>query len=139
MEMGSNIQDLWIMQDGGAVLFKHTQSDRVDSQLFGGFMSAINSIAATFSKEGLNNFELGDLRFYLMRQDGLLFVANTNKNVKPQKVEKDIKENITKFVKKYPREVLHNWNGDLTFFNDFKNEIEETLEDPLTKLKSTLW
>jgi hypothetical protein len=137
--MGNNIQDLWIMQEGGAVLFKHTQSEKIDPQLFGGFMSALNSMAATFSQDGLNNFELGELRFFVLKHKGLIFVANTKKKVKPKLVEKDIQNNITKFIKKYPEEVIQNWNGDLAFFNSFKAEIEDTFETPLEKLKQSLW
>jgi hypothetical protein len=121
--VGSNIQEFWVMLEGGSVLYRHTHSDIVDPQLFGGFMSAINSIAATFTKDGLNNFELGNLQFFVLKRDGLIFVANTKKNVKPQKVEKEIQNNINKFVSKYPPELLQTWNGDLTFFDGFKPDL----------------
>jgi hypothetical protein len=121
--MGSDIRELWIMQEHGPVMFQHTKDENVDSQIFGGFISAITSLAKNFTTSGLQSFELGDHRFFLFKQDGLLFIANTEKRVKIQKIEKEIKTNATKFMKKYSPTILHNWDGNTEIFEEFHQEI----------------
>lgn len=137
--MGSDIQDLWIIQEHGTVLFKHTQNEKIDEQIFGGFMSALNSFAANFTSTGLHSFELGETRFFLYRKDGLIFIANANKKVKPEKVEQNIKDNANKFIAKYPMEFIQKWDGDVNRFKDFKGILDNSMVKSVNILKNSLW
>jgi hypothetical protein len=137
--MGKDIQDLWILMEQGTVVFKHVFDEKLDSQLFGGFMSALNMFASQINKDGLNNFELGDKRFYLIKRGGMMFIANSRTNVKTKNALKELEDIVNNFFKKYPEELIRAWNGDLTFFEDFKVDIKDSLEDPVEKMKASLW
>jgi hypothetical protein len=137
--MGKDLQDLWILMQEGTVVFKQVFDEKVDSQLFGGFMSALNSFASQISQDGLNNFELGDKRFYLVKKNGMMFIANSRINVKVKNAIKELESIIDRFFKMFPPEILSAWNGDLSFFDSFKVDIKDSFEDPVEKMKSSLW
>ena len=57
------------MSEEGIVLFSRVFNPKVDDQLFGGLMSALNTFAESLSDGGLSNFELSDKRFALMKMN----------------------------------------------------------------------
>lgn len=129
------------MRDNGTVIFKRVFNEKVDAQLFGGFMSALNTVASQMSESsGITSFEIGDKRFYVIRKDGMMFIANSEVKVKSKEALKDLDNVVTKFFGTYPSDMINAWNGDLSFFDNFEHEINETLEDRALKmLKSSLW
>lgn len=121
------------MSEEGIVLFSRVFDPKVDDQLFGGLMSALNTFAETLSDGGLSNFELSDKRFALMKMNKLLFVANASLTVKDKKLRDEIKKIAEKFFTKYSVDLIKEWNYDISIFYDFKKEIEDALEDPMKK------
>jgi len=59
------IQDIWIISDAGTVLFHRVFDKKVDEQLFGALMSALNSFAEQISTSGLSSFELEDKKYII--------------------------------------------------------------------------
>lgn len=121
------------MSEEGIVLFSRVFNPKVDDQLFGGLMSALNTFAETLSDGGLSNFELSDKRFALMKMNNLLFVANASLTVKDKKLREEIKKIAEKFFIKYSEDVFKNWNYDISLFYDFEKEIEDALKNPMKK------
>jgi hypothetical protein len=124
--LGRDIQDLWIVHSNGTVLFKRAYDERVDAQLFGGFMTALNVFASKISgTEGIHSFELGDKRFYLVKKIDMIFVGNSRKS---KNAFRELELISQKFLNTYPIELLDIWNGDLSFFEMFLAQIEDSLE-----------
>ncbi|MEE9378693.1 MAG: hypothetical protein V3V33_11745 [Candidatus Lokiarchaeia archaeon] len=121
------------MSEDGIVLFSRVFNPKVDDQLFGGLMSALNTFAESLSDGGLSNFELSDKRFALMKMNKLLFVANASLTVKDKKLREEIKKIAEKFFTKYSEDLIKEWNYDISVFYDFKKEIEDTLKNPMKK------
>lgn len=132
------IQDLWILKEG-LVIFKRVFDEKIQDQLLGGFMSALTSFAQQIDKEGLSSFTIGDRTWYLKKQDGILFIANAGEKAKPKKIIGELDQIASKFRQKYPKELVGSWNGDVSFFNSFEDEIEDSIETPLEKLKDSFW
>ncbi len=126
------IQDLWILSNSGIVVFSRAFDQKVDEQLFGGLMSALDTFAQVLSNDGLTNFELSAIRFTLLKDNNFLFVANSSKKHKESKIQDQLKNISEKFFKKY-KDVLENWDYEVGVFSDFGNEITEELEDPMKK------
>ncbi len=126
------IQDLWILSNSGIVVFSRAFDQKVDEQLFGGLMSALDTFAQVLSDDGLTNFELSAIRFTLLKDNNFLFVANSSKKHKERKIQEQLKTISKKFFKKY-KDVLENWDYEVGVFGDFENEIAEELEDPMKK------
>jgi len=131
------IQDLWILTDAGIVLFNRVYDPKVSAQLFGALMTALDS----YSKEigmghgGINNFEIKNIRFTIIRNRNLLFVANSSKKFKEKKVLNELDKISERFITKYSEffNDFENWNMEISMFSNFEEEIEDTLENPVKK------
>lgn len=131
------IQDLWILTDAGIVLFNRVYDPKVSAQLFGALMTALDS----YSKEigmghgGINNFEIKNIRFTIIRNRNLLFVANSSKKFKEKKVLNELDKISERFITKYSEffNDFENWNMEISMFSDFEEEIEDTLANPVKK------
>jgi len=133
------IQDIWILDDSGIVLFHRVFDEKVDANLFGGLLSAINSFAEELSKGGLSNFELANKKFSLLKRKNYLFIANASKKYNLKKVNQELQNIMNKFFKLYQEKILNNWNGDTRIFASFQKEIEESLENIIEKLEKAFW
>ena len=133
------IQDLWILEDSGIVLFHRVFDEKVDANLFGGLLSALNSFAEEISKSGLSNFELSNKRFSLLKAKNYLFIANASKKINLKKVHSELEIIKDRFFEYYQDDVLNNWNGDTRLFSNFENKIEDSLEQIIEKLEKAFW
>ncbi len=131
------LQDIWILDISGIVIF-HREYDKVVSpQLFGAMISALDMFAEQLAEGGLSNFDLQNTRFTIIKKSGLIFVANSSKQYKQKKVNKELKKISDKFIKLYS-EKIKRFNGEIGAFSDFKSVIEDTLEDKPIKQKEEI-
>jgi hypothetical protein len=121
------LQDIWIIEKAGIVLFHRQYDKAVSPQLFGAMMSALNHFAEQLTEGGLSNFDLQDTRFTLIKQSGLIFVAISSKKFNQKKVNKELKKVSNKFINLYA-DKLKIYTGQIGAFSDFKNEIEDSIE-----------
>jgi hypothetical protein len=122
------LQDIWILQKSGLVLF-HREFDKVVSpQLFGAMMSALNMFAEQLTEGGMSNFDLKDTRFTIIKKGSLLFIATSSKKYSQKKVNKEIEKLSNKFIKLYYNE-LENFKGKLGSYTNFIHEIGSSLEE----------
>jgi len=121
------LQDIWIVEKSGIVIF-HREFDKVVSpQLFGAMMSALNMFAEQLAEGGMSNFELENSRFTIIKTSGLIFVANSSKKYNQKKVNKELKKISEKFIKLYSDKLV-NFKGQIGAFSNFKSEIKDALE-----------
>ena len=132
------LQDIWILSESGIVVFSRVFDPKVNEQLFGALMTALNSFASELAKGGLSNFELSSIRFTIYKDKDFLFVANSAKKVKEKKVQEELKIIAEKFFDKYS-EILLSWDSDINVFTDFNDEIEDSLEDTIKKFQKAFW
>lgn len=137
--MAKVLQDLWVLQATGVVVYRRVFNENVNTQLFGGLMSALHTFAQELSSGGLTNFELSSIRFTILKSNGFLFVANAAKKVKEKKVQEELTKVAKKFFNQYPPDWFKSdWDGDISYFTDFEKEIVDTLQDPIKKFWSGL-
>lgn len=122
------LQDIWILDRSGIVIFYREFDKVVSPQLFGAMMSALNMFAEQLTEGGLSNFDLQSTRFTIIKKSDLIFVANSSKQYSQKKVNKELKKISDKFIKLYS-EKLKNFDGEIGAFSDFKNEIESAIEE----------
>jgi hypothetical protein len=132
------LQDIWILSESGIVLYSRVFNPKVNEQLFGALMTALNSFATELAKGGLSNFELSSIRFTILKDKGFLFVANSNKKVKEKRVQDELKIIAEKFFDKYS-DILASWDSDVSVFENFNDEIEDSLEDTIKKFQKAFW
>ncbi|TFG02014.1 MAG: hypothetical protein EU542_05880 [Promethearchaeota archaeon] len=127
------LQDIWILTNSGTVLFNRVFDAQMKTQLFGALMSALNSFAEKLAEGGLSNFELSDKRFVIKKTKDFIFVASSSKKAKEKKVIQELEKVINRFADSYSNEWFERWDCDISAFEGFENEIEDTLEEPLKK------
>lgn len=133
------IQDIWILNDAGAVLYHRVFGKNLDEQLIGALMSALNLLAEELEKGGLSNFELQDKKYIIMKQHGISFIVNSSKKTKEKKVKEEMNSIANKFFTLYPKEMLINWDNDLSVFDDFENHIKDSLQETIDKFEKAFW
>jgi hypothetical protein len=131
------IQDLWILTDAGIVLFNRVYDPKVCAQLFGALMTAIDSYSKNvgIGDEGLQSFEISQIRFTILKRNNLLFVANSSKKIKNKRVLEVLDIISERFFHTYSAifSKFDDWNMEISIFSDFETIIEDKLEDPVKK------
>ncbi|MFW9865745.1 MAG: hypothetical protein ACFFEN_06550 [Candidatus Thorarchaeota archaeon] len=133
------IQDIWILNDAGAVLFNRVFDKKVDEQLIGALISALNLLAEELERGGLSNFELKDKKYIILKKNGISFISNSPKKAKEKKVQEEMKNIVDKFFKLYPKEIFDNWDNDVSIFSDFEKHIKDSLQDTIDKFEKAFW
>ena len=126
---------MWIISDGGIVVFSRVYEEMLDDQLFGALLTALNSFAEQIAQDGLSNFELGDKRFTILKRSHFIFIANSDKKIKPKKVLQELRAVMDTFFTVYSKETIENWDNDISTFSNFEQDIEDSLDDPIKKWK----
>lgn len=122
--MSKRIQDIWILQNNGKILFNRVFDEKLNTNLFGNLVSAMDSFAKELKEGDLSNFELSDKRFTIKKEKELLFIVNTSKKADDKKAKKDLERISEKFLQSYPKKIAN-----------FEKEIGELLENPM----KTFW
>ncbi len=119
--------DFWILTDNGIVLYSKVSDQKVNPQLFGALMSALNKFAEKLTDGSISNFEMSDLRFVITKRRRFLFIASSSNKTKEKKVIDDLLLISDQFFKVYS-DALLNWDNDVEIFSDFGDYIGQYLE-----------
>jgi hypothetical protein len=126
------------MSESGVVVYHRVFNESIDEQLFGALMSALNSFAEELAKGGLSSFELSNKRFTILKRDKFHFVATSDKKVKNKKLAQELQLISDKFFELYCL-VLDNWDGEISLFENFGKEIEDSLEMTVQKFHEAFY
>ncbi|MFX0008858.1 MAG: hypothetical protein ACFE9R_00975 [Candidatus Hermodarchaeota archaeon] len=133
------IRDMWIVTEGGIVVFSRVYEKSLDEQLFGALLTALDSFAQEIAQDGLSNFELSDMRFTILKRAQFIFIANSDKKIKPKRVLQELSAVMDKFFMTYSDDIMDKWDSDVTIFSNFGKEIEDSLDDPIKKMEKAFW
>jgi hypothetical protein len=136
--MSDILQDIWILTDSGVAVYSRVYDPKVNEQLFGALMSAINQFAEQVADGGISSFELSNKRFSIIRRGDFLFVANASAKEKEKKVKQELKKISSKFFESYSH-ILDDWDNDVSVFQGFEEKIEDSLDKTLKKFKTAFW
>jgi len=131
--LGKILNDIWILTESGVTVYSRVLDPRINPQLFGALMSALNLFAEQLSNGGITNFELSNLRFTIIKRNHFIFVANSSNKSKEKKVLNELSRISDKFFELYSEEVLEKWDNDINIFANFKIEIKDSLEETTKK------
>ncbi|MFX1365748.1 MAG: hypothetical protein ACFFCE_03145 [Promethearchaeota archaeon] len=133
------IQDIWIINEAGAVLYQRVFGKYIEEQLIGALFSALNLLAEELETGGLSNFELKNIKYFIIKKYGISFIVNSSKKTKEKKVKEELNRIVNKFFNLYSKEILNNWDNDLNLFADFENHIKDSLQDTIDKFEKAFW
>ncbi|MBY9007828.1 MAG: hypothetical protein KGD63_13885 [Candidatus Lokiarchaeota archaeon] len=128
------LHDFWIITKNGLVLFNRVYDPKIETQLFGALLSAINTFAEEVSEGSLSHFQLSNKQFVLLKKNDILFIGNSHNKVKKEKIIDELEVISEKFFEDYFHIIVNQkWNGNIALFSDFKKKIEDAFEDPIKK------
>ncbi|MBD3198124.1 MAG: hypothetical protein GF317_23945, partial [Candidatus Lokiarchaeota archaeon] len=120
------LQDIWVLTSDGITLYNRVFNPKINEQLFGALMSAINQFAEQVAEGGISSFELSDKRFTIIRKEKLLFIASAATVQKEKKVKQELTRICDQFLELYS-DKLDNWNSDISIFSNFEASIKSSL------------
>ncbi len=121
------LDDIWIMRREGTVLFHRVAKEKVDEQLLGSFMSAIEDFAKRIAKGGLSSFQMGDTTFVVRKEQDLYFLANCVSNVSLKKAQEALVYLSDFFLSTYKAELLA-FKGNVKPFKGFEKKLKESMD-----------
>jgi len=121
------LKEFWVLTDSGIVLFSKVYDQKVNPQLFGALMSALNKFAEVLSEGGISSFEKADLQFVILKRRKFLFIGSSLKKTKEKKVIDELKQISDVFFRIYAEDLI-NWDSDVSIFSDFGDYIDKSLE-----------
>ncbi|MFX0101317.1 MAG: hypothetical protein ACFFCS_17215 [Candidatus Hodarchaeota archaeon] len=133
------IEDFWIIQDNGVVLFKHVLDEKIDAQLFGGFMSAIDTFASKMDEQGLHSFQLGDKKFTIVKNQNIVLIGTHKPKVPEKKVLKSLTTISMAFLSQFKTVLDKPLKCNITRFENFTCSANATSVQAISQLKSSLW
>ncbi len=138
--MSKVLQDIYILTDSGTTIWSRVFDPKINAQMFGAVMSAINKFAEQITESGITNFELIKKQFVIIKKKDLLFIGNAGNKVKQKKVKNELNRISEKFFELYSDQ-LHRIKkfGDISLLSDFEDHIEPSLEDTINKFQKAFW
>ena len=128
-QMG-DINEFWIINKRGLSLYNIFVGNEssLDPGLFGGFVTAIDRFGENLSNNNIQKLNFGNnlIVFKKNLQNNLLFVASTIKSSE-KKLRKILGELEEKFLATYSKDVIAEWNGDISIFEGFSEEIKRLI------------
>ena len=120
------VEELWIFSRDGIPLVEIFKDTQIDNVLIGGFLSAMKIFAKEMSGKTLNSFTTGPHRFYIASslEEHIFLVCKYDSKVKDKKIKK-VMELILKFFEDmYSIKDIEDWDGNVSYFNKFKDRLE---------------
>ncbi len=136
------IQELMIINQAGLALFYHNfkNNDRInDEQSLASYFDIICRFTKRNFKESLRTLTLDSVIFFFYTHKSLYhLVLKFDKKKFDKKVLETLSESIiNKFLEEY-KDVLEDFNGEISLFKSFSEEIRKLLASDFNEFKNLL-
>jgi propanediol dehydratase large subunit len=128
----SEILKIWIIQkDSGICVFEQSFSESavtIDSDLIGGFLSAILNFSDEVIKSSIQYIQLNDYLLYYDFSRDFVFVYLCEPDVSVKNIGKISEKTVKSFGTHFEQPGQLSFTGDVSKFNTFASETEQILE-----------
>jgi len=123
----SIIKEFWLFSKDGLPIVELSGEKSLDKSVMGGIVSAIKIYSQHLSSKGLQGLLLEDNKFtFISSHEGnAILVCRTSSKIKDSKIQKLCKKIVKTFEELYDIDDIINWNGDVQFFNKFRDELNK--------------
>lgn len=118
------LKDLWIFTQTGIEIYSHNPNIELNPTLFGGFVSALQSLSQEIAKDALKSFVIGNSRytFYLEPKENLYILGRSFVSTLESTITKILIRINEAFYDKF-RKKIEKFTGDVTGFNTFTETL----------------
>ncbi|MFX1451239.1 MAG: hypothetical protein ACFFCM_10380 [Promethearchaeota archaeon] len=113
------VNEIWIITDSGLTIYNQMVEEKIDKDLFGGFIAAIHSFIKAMGEELCKSITMGNSQIVIMldKINSLYFVGRSDVKVKEKKIEEYLSKIMEKFCTCYEDE-LKDFRGNVDTFKD---------------------
>ncbi len=129
--MPSIIKQFWLFSKDGLPIAEFSGDEQtLDKTLMGGIVSAIKTFSQQLTSKGLQSLMLENdkLSFGKSHDGNAILVFRTDSKIKDKKIQKLSKNIVEIFEGLYDINAIISWDGDVTFFNEFKEKLQKFLK-----------
>ncbi|MCF2138864.1 MAG: tetratricopeptide repeat protein [Candidatus Lokiarchaeota archaeon] len=114
------LKDLWIFTQTGIELFSFHPDMDINPSLFGGFVSALQSISQEIAEDSLNSFVIGNNRYtiYVEPRENLYILGRSLYSTPEKQIQQILKIINQKFYETY-EVYIENFSGNVSIFSNF--------------------
>ncbi|MFX1274013.1 MAG: hypothetical protein ACFFBP_17800 [Promethearchaeota archaeon] len=126
------IKELWIFTNEGVELLSSAPESKLNPQLFGGFISALQALSTELSSEKLRSVMIGSFKYsiYTEKDSPIFIIGRSTLQANTSIIEKILRTIFQEFLKKF-HPFLEDYDGDSSRFLVFLNTIEKMTEKDL--------
>jgi len=133
-----DLQDLWILKEGGVVVFSKKNNKSINDQFIGGFISALSSFTKVILNDILSHFATHNLQVKILSKEGFMFVGRFPKKIKDKQVKKELDYIVSKFFEYFPQDQINKFGTDMKYYQKFEDILTHNYET-LTDYISYIW
>ncbi|MFX0020108.1 MAG: hypothetical protein ACFFDL_07130 [Promethearchaeota archaeon] len=124
--MSSTLDEIWIFSKDGIPIVDFARIGGVDKSMLGSFISAIKVFVKEVSKGQLRSLNVGNDKYTFTTciQNEVILVCKSPLEVKDKKIQKITKIIADIFDDMFSLEDINNWDGDVSFFDKFKDKVD---------------
>jgi hypothetical protein len=97
----------------------------INKQLFSGFFTAISSLASQFNRT-LDSISMSDMTIHYTMEAELVIAVAVDRDDNEEEIRRKLHDLISEFKLKF-REVLTDWDGNLSYFDPFTKDLDRIL------------
>ncbi len=122
------IKDFWIITEIGIEIFSYAPEILINPTLFGGFVSALQSLSEEISQKKMESFVIGDQRYSFYNEEGksIFIIGRANVQALESRVNKVLSVLYQSFYNEYKKYLIR-FSGNVSPFQTF-GEIMKTLD-----------
>ncbi|TFF89742.1 MAG: hypothetical protein EU548_06580 [Promethearchaeota archaeon] len=120
------LDELWIFSQAGVPIAEFSKKGAVDKTFLGFFISAIKTFSQKVSGREFKGFNIGKNKYSCIHcmDDEIVLVCRSPLDVNRKQIKKICKVIGKMFEDLFTKKDLDNWNGDLSFFDDFQHRLD---------------
>lgn len=129
--MPSIIKQFWLFSKDGLPIAEFSGDEQsLDKTLMGGIVSAIKTFSQQLTSKGLQSLMLENdkLSFGKSHDGNAILVFRTGSKIKDKKIQKVSNKIVEIFEELYDVNEIISWDGDVTYFNGFKEKLDKFLK-----------
>ena len=129
--MPSIIKQFWLFSKDGLPIAEFSGDEQsLDKTLMGGIVSAIKTFSQQLTSKGLQSLMLENdkLSFGKSHDGNAILVFRTGSTIKDKKIQKVCKKIVEIFEELYDVNDIISWDGDVNFFDEFKEKLDKFLK-----------
>jgi hypothetical protein len=117
---------------------------KINFEMVGGFLSAIETFAQNISNENIQGFEFGENRIHYKKvnlddTNTIMIIGFASKKEEEKKSNESLEFIIEKFFEAYKKDDILCWDGDVMRFCQFQEILHKNFSDSGKRIKESIF